>query len=225
MTDTAPTGRPGHQRPAPGADPLDGWGVRVGRWAGCRETSVAAQLTRAYAAGGTERRNLFRTGRHAPGGLGGGIETVLPHLLDALAYAGGALKAALGSPYVNNAVATAALALALRQHAERSGRPADEGAAPAAGEGPNEEVVAAAVRAYERLRARRVDPATAEALVSRLVHRLLTSERPEEVAAFLDALVAAEPPAPVRASRRDRLRRITGKLLRRPGGATGTGGR
>jgi hypothetical protein len=98
---------------------LDRWGVEIARWAAPDETVLAAQITRAYAAGGKARRELFRTGGLAPGGFGGGIVTLLPELLDALAYAADAVKAALASQEFANAVSATALLVSLR--AQRTG--------------------------------------------------------------------------------------------------------
>jgi hypothetical protein len=102
---------------------LDRWGVQIARWAAPDETVLAAQITRAYAAGGKGRRELFRTGGLAPGGFGGEIATLLPDLLDALAYAADAVKAALASQQFANAVSAAALLVSLR--AQRTGQEPD----------------------------------------------------------------------------------------------------
>ncbi|MGI5134176.1 MULTISPECIES: hypothetical protein [unclassified Streptomyces] len=231
-------------------DDLDRWGVRIARWAAPSEAVLAPQVTRAYAAGGTVRRELFRTGGLAPGGFGGGITTLLPEVLDALAYAADALKAALGSQQFANAVSTAALVVSLRTGrsdpqtpAPSSSGSAADGRGPGAGgarrEGgpsagarhdeeqnetrrpdqapaqPSAEAVRAALRLYDRLRARGVDPATAEELAAGLTARLLTSDDHGGVASFLDSLVANEPPEPtVPGPRRPRmpLRRLAGRL-------------
>ncbi|MER6184854.1 hypothetical protein [Streptomyces sp. NPDC001652] len=214
-------------------DGLDRWGVQIARWAAPDETVLATQITRAYAAGGKGRRALLRTGGLAPGGFGGGIATLLPDLLDALAYAADAVKAALGSQPFANTVSAAALLVSLR--AQRTGqeqRPptgpaatdAADGQAQGAGTGttyvptneehaqsptpgappqPSGEAVLAALRMCERLRARGVDIVTAEELVAQLTAHLLAAEDRGGVAAFLDALVANEPPEPaVHTSRR-----------------------
>ncbi|MDL2081755.1 hypothetical protein QNN03_35555 [Streptomyces sp. GXMU-J15] len=200
-----------------GDDELDRWGLRIAEWAAPGETSLAAETARDYAAGGTARGELFRTGGLAPGGFGGGITTVLPELLDALAYAADAVKAALGSQQFANAVSAAALLVSLR--ARRDGA-AESAAADEPPEEivrePPEEIVRAALRMCERLRARGVDAATAEELVARLTSRLLAAEDRADAAAFLDALVANEPPEP--AVRRSRgpltpVRRLTGAAL------------
>ncbi|MCX5367154.1 hypothetical protein OG864_51740 [Streptomyces sp. NBC_00124] len=225
---------------------LERWGVQIARWVAPDEAVLAAQITRAYAAGGKGRRELLRTGGLAPGGFGGGIATLLPDLLDALAYAADAVKAALGSQQFANAVSAAALLVSLR--AQRTGqerRPpagpvgtdAADGQAQGGGTGatyvrtdeenadsrtpgappqPSGEAVLAALRMCGRLRARGVDAATAEELVAQLTAQLLASEDRGGVAAFLDALVANEPPEPaVHTSRRSLtpVRRLTGALF------------
>ncbi|MFJ5261749.1 hypothetical protein ACIQAC_14950 [Streptomyces sp. NPDC088387] len=264
---------------------LDRWGVQVARWAAPGETVLAAQITRAYAGGGTGRRELFRAGGLAPGGIGGGIATVLPEVLDALAYSAEAVKAALASQEFANAVSVTALLVSLRGQGPTPGSgsgasmpgPAPEGergvvsgpgsgpesgAGSGSGSGPESgldrgpgagptpgprpepgvvggpgqgvvggpepgavapvaETVLAALRMCERLHARGVDRATAEDIVAPLTARLLAAEDPADVAAFLDALVAQEPPEPtVRppASPGTALRRLAGTvsgLLRR----------
>ncbi|MEU5320840.1 hypothetical protein AB0G67_29400 [Streptomyces sp. NPDC021056] len=225
---------------------LDQWGVQIARWAAPDETVLAAQITRAFAAGGKGRRELFRTGGLAPGGFGGGIATLLPDLLDALAYAADAVKAALGSQQFANGVSAAALLVSLR--AQRTGQeqgprtgPVGADAAdgltqgsgtgatyvrtdeenadnrtPGAPQQPSGEAVLAALRMCGRLRARGVDTATAEELVAQLTAHLLAAEDRGGVAAFLDALVANEPPEPAaHASRRllTPVRRLTGALF------------
>ncbi|MER6421037.1 hypothetical protein [Streptomyces sp. NPDC001137] len=226
-------------------DDLDRWGVQIARWAAPDETVLAAQITRDYAAGGKARRELFRTGGLAPGGFGGGITTVLPDLLDALAYAADAVKAALGSQQFANAVSAAALMVSLR--AQRTGQeprppshPPDTPAAdeqarggnggptsartdeenagsrtPSAPPQPSGEAVLAALRMCGRLRARGIAPATAEELVAQLTAQLVAAGDRAGAAAFLDALVANEPPEPaVRGSRRlpTPVHRLTGAL-------------
>ncbi|MGW2721743.1 hypothetical protein [Streptomyces sp. NPDC001492] len=67
-----------------------------------------------------------------------------------------------------------------------------------------------------RLRARGIDPATAEELVAQLTAQLVAAEDRGGAAAFLDALVANEPPEPaVRGSRRSLtpVRRLTAAVL------------
>ncbi|WP_143664982.1 hypothetical protein [Streptomyces sp. TLI_55] len=208
--------------------------MQLARWAAPDETVLAAQITRAYATGGRARRELFRTSGHAPGGFGGGIVTLLPELLDALAYAADAVKAALASQEFANTVSAAALLVSLRS--QRTGpepRPPSSpapGAAASGGQSPrsdtepahprtgeeNTDAVLAALRICERLRARGVDTVTAEELVAQLTAQLLASEDHGDVAAFLDALVANEPPEPaVGGSRRmlTPVRHLPGALL------------
>ncbi|MFD9325122.1 hypothetical protein [Streptomyces sp. NPDC060065] len=110
-------------------DRLDRWSLRIAERVAPGETALAAQTARAYAAGGATRRNLFTFRRHAPGGMGGGTVTVLPEVLDALAYAAEAVKSALGSAQLGNALSATALVLAIRS--QRSGNaPEDPGTSP-----------------------------------------------------------------------------------------------
>jgi hypothetical protein len=93
------------------------------------------------------------------------------------------------------------------------------GAAPGSA-APTADVVRAALRMSGRLRARGLAPAEADELTARLIARLVTEDDPEEVAAFLDALVGDEPPPPLRGpgTRCGKLRRLrsaaSGLLLR-----------
>ncbi|PBC65736.1 hypothetical protein BKI49_00250 [Streptomyces sp. Tue6028] len=129
---------------------LDRWGVRIAEWAAPGESALAAQTARTYAAGGAPRRGLFSGGRPAPGGMGGGTVSVLPDVLDALAYAADALKSALGSPQLSNVLSVSGLVIGLR--AQRSAgaspdngtdpprpAPADDGGARTDGEPEPEE--------------------------------------------------------------------------------------
>ncbi|MER5472991.1 hypothetical protein [Streptomyces sp. NPDC002685] len=95
-------------------DRLDGWSVRIAEWVTPGETGFAAQTARAYAAGGVPRRNLFSPPGQAPGGMGGGAVSVLPVVLDGLAYAAESLKSALGSPELNNVLSATGLLVGLR---------------------------------------------------------------------------------------------------------------
>ncbi|MFE9877615.1 hypothetical protein [Streptomyces sp. NPDC005784] len=109
---------------------LDVWSVRIAEWAAPEETGFAAQTARAYAAGGAPRRNLFSSPGQAPGGMGGGAVSVLPVVLDGLAYAAEALKSALGSPELNNLLSATGLLVGLRaqRHADAaSRRPGEDG--------------------------------------------------------------------------------------------------
>ncbi|WP_406375950.1 hypothetical protein OG788_40730 [Streptomyces sp. NBC_00647] len=110
-------------------DRLDGWSVRIAEWAAPDEMDFAAQTARAYAAGGTPRRHLFGSPGHAPGGMGGGGASVLPVLLDGLAYTAEALKSALGSAELNNVLSATGLLVGLRaqrRSAAASGRPGED---------------------------------------------------------------------------------------------------
>ncbi|MCX5008087.1 hypothetical protein OHB05_36565 [Streptomyces sp. NBC_00638] len=110
-------------------DRLDGWSVRIAEWTAPGETGFAAQTARAYAAGGAPRRNLFASPGPAPGGMGGGGVSVLPVLLDGLAYTAEALRSALGSPELNNVLSATGLLVGLRaqrRSAAASGRPGED---------------------------------------------------------------------------------------------------
>lgn len=95
-------------------DLLDTWSVRIAEWAAPEETTFAAQTARAYAAGGTPCRHLFSSPGRAPGGMGGGAVSVLPAVLDGLAYAAESLKSALGSSELNNLLSATGLLVGLR---------------------------------------------------------------------------------------------------------------
>lgn len=237
---------------------LDLWSARIAAWAAPGETALAAQTTRAYAAGGSTRRNLFSSRGHAPGGMGGGTVSVLPAVLDALAYAAEAIKSALGSAELSNVMSATGLLLGLRAQRSESSRHAADGSDPAlprhaedsdpalprhAVEGndpalprhadgddgvdpegsgdapgrtvqahspdpdsttgdtrtsaaPTREVMRAALQMSGRLRARGIQPSEADELTARVTAQLLAHDDPAEVAAFLDDLVAEEPPQP-----------------------------
>ncbi|MFI6493059.1 hypothetical protein [Streptomyces sp. NPDC050564] len=226
---------------------LDLWSVRIAAWAAPGETALAAQTTRAYAAGGSTRWNLFASRGQAPGGMGGGTVSVLPAVLDGLAYAAEAIKSALGSPELSNALSVTGLLLGLRAQRSESSRHTVDGSDPVlprhAGEGgdpalprhtdgdggadrnasgdaagragqvhspgpdsttddtrasaaPTMQVMRAALQMSGRLRARGIEPSEADELAARVSAQLLAHHDPAEVVAFLDALVAEEPPQP-----------------------------
>ncbi|MFD0309092.1 hypothetical protein [Streptomyces sp. NPDC127119] len=184
------------------SDLLDGWGLRIASWAAPREVALAAQTTRAYAAGGAARRRLYAAGGSVPGGMGGGAASLLPAVLDALACTADALKAALGSAQLANVLSATALVMGLR--AERAARapgrmreeaPPQAAAAPAPAPGVLDvEVMRALLRMSERLRARGLDPAAADELAADVTARLLAQDDPGGVVDFLDALIGQEPP-------------------------------
>ncbi|MFE7035248.1 hypothetical protein ACFU9Y_33575 [Streptomyces sp. NPDC057621] len=199
------------------SDLLDNWGLRVASWAAPREIALAAQTTRAYAAGGAARRRLYAIGGSVPGGMGGGAATLLPAVLDALACTADALKAALGSAQLGNVLSATALVMGLR--AERAARtpgrmreepPPQAAAEPAPAPGvPDVEVMRALLRMSERLRARGLDPAAADELAADVTARLLAQDDPGGVADFLDALIGQEPPQATVGGRR-RIRSSSG---------------
>ncbi|KAA0941537.1 hypothetical protein [Streptomyces apricus] len=202
-------------------DLLDDWGLRIASWAAPREAGLAAQTTRAYATGGTVRRQLYATGASVPGGMGGGAATLLPAVLDALACAADALKAALGSAQLGNALSATALVLGLRAEraartpgavrtsgaARAPGRTREEAPPQAAAEPPppgtpDVEVMRALLRMSGRLRARGLEPAAADEVAAGVTARLLAQDDPAAVADFLDALVGGEPPQATTGDRR-----------------------
>ncbi|MFD8696439.1 hypothetical protein [Kitasatospora purpeofusca] len=179
---------------------LAAWGTRVAAIAAPDERDLAPSITLAYAAGGRARRDLYRRAGHTPGGIGGGLVTVLPQLLDALAYAAREVGDALGSAQFGNLVSATALLISLRRRSD-PGSPPDPAPAPGAGAGTGPgEPTAAAVHAADlladRLRSRGVPPPDADRLACELLAGLLNSPDRSGAAAFLDRLVAAEPPDP-----------------------------
>ncbi|MEV6670057.1 hypothetical protein [Streptomyces sp. NPDC051162] len=169
---------------------LEQWGARIASLVAPHEAEPAGAVVRAYAAGGRQRRDLFRGAGDAPGGMGGSLTTVLPDVLDALAWAGRTVNAALGSRQLGNAVSATALLVAVRSRYRSD-----------PGQAPTPPGVEAANRMSERLRQRGMNPADAEELACTLLSGLCEHADPEDVAAFLDRLVAVEPPQPVRRPR------------------------
>ncbi|WP_030396498.1 hypothetical protein [Kitasatospora purpeofusca] len=177
---------------------LAAWGTRVAAIAAPDERDLAPAITLAYAAGGRARRDLYRRAGHTPGGIGGGLVTVLPQLLDALAYAAREVGDALGSAQLGNLVSATALLISLRRRSDPDA-PRDPGTSPGSGTGPGEPTVAAvhaAEQLADRLRSRGVPPPDADRLACELLAGLLNSPERSGAAAFLDRLVAAEPPEP-----------------------------
>ncbi|WP_043474556.1 hypothetical protein [Kitasatospora sp. MBT66] len=177
---------------------LAAWGTRVAAIAAPDERDLAPSITLAYAAGGRARRDLYRRAGHTPGGIGGGLVTVLPQLLDALAYATREVGDALGSAQFGNLVSATALLISLRRRSDPAA-PRDPGTPPGAGTGPGEPTAAAVHAAdllADRLRSRGVPPPDADRLACELLAGLLNSPDRSGAAAFLDRLVAAEPPEP-----------------------------
>ncbi|CAN3978755.1 hypothetical protein [Kitasatospora purpeofusca] len=197
------------------ATALAAWGTRVAAIAAPDERDLAPSITLAYAAGGRARRDLYRRAGHTPGGIGGGLVTVLPQLLDALAYAAREVGDALGSAQFGNLVSATALLISLRRRSDPGAPPEgdpDPGAGPdasaapgaptAAPGAPTAAAVHAAGRLGDRLRSRGVPPPDADRLACELLTGLLNSPDRREAAAFLDRLVAAEPPQPTIRPRR-----------------------
>ncbi|MFD7413160.1 hypothetical protein [Kitasatospora purpeofusca] len=187
------------------ATALAAWGTRVAAIAAPDERDLAPPITLAYAAGGRARRDLYRRAGHTPGGIGGGLVTVLPQLLDALAYAAREVGDALGSAQFGNLVSATALLISLRRRSDPGAGPdasAAPGAPTAAPGAPTAAAVHAAGRLGDRLRSRGVPPPDADRLACELMAGLLNSPDRREAAAFLDRLVAAEPPEPTIRPRR-----------------------
>ncbi|MFJ4090823.1 hypothetical protein ACIPYS_04510 [Kitasatospora sp. NPDC089913] len=206
---------------------LAAWGTRVAVIAAPDERDLAPSITLAYAAGGRARRDLYRRAGHTPGGIGGGLVTVLPQLLDALAYAAREVGDVLGSAQFGNLVSATALLVSLRRRSDLGGPPGtgpDPGtgsrSGPDPGGGPGEPTAAAVhatARLGARLRSRGVPPPDADRLACELLAGLLNSPDRHEAAAFLDRLVAAEPPEPtVRPRRRPFGRRRLGRATDPP---------
>ncbi|MFJ5548195.1 hypothetical protein [Streptomyces sp. NPDC093225] len=214
-----------HHPATGGEEVLDRWGRRIALLLAPDERDYAALITRTYAAGGAPRRELLATGGHAPGGAGGGLATLLPDLLDALAYGADAVRAVLRSQEFTSILAATALLAGLHeQRAQRSrdgtpgagaapaapGPSAPEPPAPASGApapgtpapaAPPRAAAAppgaleAAARLRDRLLARGVPNPTAEQLACALVAELAADRDPSDAIAFLDRLVAHEPAA------------------------------
>jgi hypothetical protein len=113
-------------------DAVSEWSERIALRFAPAEAPFAAEVGIAFAAGGSRRRDVLSRYDSQPGAFGpGGSIAELPMILHALADAGTALRALLGSAYVSNALAAASLLTALRQG--RGHRPAGEGGQPDAG--------------------------------------------------------------------------------------------
>jgi hypothetical protein len=101
--------------PASERDVLANWAQRLAARVAPDEIDFAPDVLAAYLAGGAARRQLFAGPRADPGAFGVGLPLVLPHVIDALAHCYLLVKAFLGDPAVNSAIATANLVVALRQ--------------------------------------------------------------------------------------------------------------
>jgi hypothetical protein len=176
------------------------WAERIARRFTPAETSFAAEVGMAYAAGGRRRAELLPGHGVQPGAFGPGGWAELPMILQALASIGPVLKAFLGSPQVANVLAAASLLTALRQ-----GRPAESpqeprqpaqvrppagpaDAAPAPAGNERQAVRQAFLALRERLKAAGFDQVRADELAYGLLEELLSDTASATV--FLDSLTA-----------------------------------
>ncbi|MGA5699802.1 hypothetical protein [Peterkaempfera bronchialis] len=200
---------------------LDRWGVLIARTAAPDEIDFAAQVTRAYAAGGRRRQDLFRTSSSAPGSLGGDLATLLPTLLDALAACGDVIRAVLASPAFANTVSAATLLATLSRRPSRSADP-DEHPDPdpeqasseqasseqaSSEQASSEQAVQAAFAFRDDLVLRGLPTDQADRIAAQLLAELLRSD-PADAAAFLIRLTAREPARPAGSGRPGLLRRL-----------------
>ncbi|MEV7770891.1 hypothetical protein [Kitasatospora sp. NPDC086791] len=190
---------------------LGRWGTHVAVFAAPDEQDLAADITLAYAAGGKARRDLFRGAGRAPGGIGGGLATVLPQLLDALAFAAREVEAASGSQQFANAVSAAALLVSLRRRRDADAGRAEPGTGPRT---PPDAAAHAAFRLAARLRAHGLAEQDTERLACELLAGLLGASDPSGAAA------EARPPRGVLGW----LRRLFGPGTARPGAGGGPSG-
>lgn len=117
--------------PAPERDVLTSWAQRLAAQVAPDEIDFAPDVLAAYLEGGAARRQLFAGPRADPGAFGASLPLVLPHVIDALAHCYLLAKEFLSDPAVNSAIATANLAVALRQlrKAESTRESTDSGTA------------------------------------------------------------------------------------------------
>ncbi|AXI80986.1 hypothetical protein [Peterkaempfera bronchialis] len=190
---------------------LDRWGVLIARTAAPDEIDFAAQVTRAYAAGGRRRQDLFRTSSSAPGSLGGDLATLLPTLLDALAACGDVIRAVLASPAFANTVSAATLLATLSRRPGRSadsdGHPDPDPEQASSEQASSEQAVQAAFAFRDDLVLRGLPTDQADRIAAQLLAELLRSD-PADAAAFLIRLTAREPARPAGSGRPGLLRRL-----------------
>jgi hypothetical protein len=111
-------------------DAVSEWSERIALRFAPAEAAFAAEVGTAFAAGGSRRRDVLSRYDGQPGAFGPGGSAELPMILHALAAAGTALRALLGSAYLGNTLAAASLLTALRQG--RGHGPGEEGGQPGA---------------------------------------------------------------------------------------------
>jgi len=129
-------------------DPVVDWSERIARRVAPDEIDSAGEMAAAYARGGRERRDLFRSSATGPGAFGAtALAVVWPYVLRALHLMASELIAVLRDPALANATAVAALGLAWRERGSRAGDEVARAARPAAPDAVSPETK----RAVERL--------------------------------------------------------------------------
>jgi hypothetical protein len=97
-------------------DTVQLWSERIAQRLTPAETDFAADVGKAYASGGHDRKDLFPRHNAQPGAFGpGAMAMELPWILLALDHAGNAVLAVLRSQYLANTLAAGSLLVALRQ--------------------------------------------------------------------------------------------------------------
>lgn len=173
-------------------DVVERWSVRIAQRVAPAEADFAAEVGAAYAAGGKAREELWPRPGVQPGAFGPGtLGAYLPVILRAVADAGNALLALLGSSFLGNGLAAGSLMVALR--GARRGREGP-GTSPGAAETgpPPVPEGQAVVLAFESLRDRLVSagfrPDQASEIAFALLEELVTD--PADAAQFVRALAA-----------------------------------
>ena len=173
-------------------DVVERWSVRIAQRVAPAEADFAAEVGAAYAAGGKARKELVPRPGVQPGAFGlGELGAYLPVVLRAVADAGSALLALLGSSFLGNGLAAGSLMVALR--AARGGKDGPGGHPATAGTGPpsvpeGQVVVLAFESLRGRLKAAGFPPDQASALAFELLEELRAD--PADAAAFVRALSA-----------------------------------
>jgi hypothetical protein len=175
-------------------DVVQRWSVRIAQRVAPAEVDFAAEVGTAYAAGGQARKHLQPRPSVQPGAFGPGtLAADLPLILRALADAGNALRALLGSSYLANALAAGSLVVTLRAARGGGGEGAGKPAAPAeTGPPPPVSERHAVALAFDSLHSRLMEagipPGPAGQLACELLEELLTD--PADAALFVEALSA-----------------------------------
>lgn len=173
-------------------DVVERWSVRIAQRVAPAEADFAAEVGAAYAAGGKARQELWPRPSVQPGAFGAGtLGAYLPFVLRAVADAGDALLALLGSSFLGNGLAAGSLIVALRAARSAKEEPGTPAGAAENGPPPAPEGQAVAL-AFESLRARLVSagfrPDQASELAFVLLEELVTD--PADATLFLQALTA-----------------------------------